>query len=194
MPKNRLNPTFRFGFLISPAIKVTPFQASLEKTEPTIAAEIAEIIVVPTIEDHKLVSLSKDCNAKAFSQLAFQISEFAAKAKPKIIKPNKDKKLDKEWQEIDTIAKSAWSIKLGEAIDTESPKSKQFIQDLAEGMNDIMKDFEKLWKESNPKSVNDFEKLWKESNNDFDGIYGHYYTQQSVHPLGDYTGTCITIQ
>ena len=91
----------------------------------------------------------------------------------------KDKKLDKEWQEIDTIAKSAWSIKLGEAIDTESPKSKQFIQDLAEGMNDIMKDFEKLW---------------KESNNDFDGIYGHYYTQQSVHPLGDYTGTCITIQ
>ena len=134
-----------------------------------------------------LVNASKtETGGKVIKLLKITVSNF--------IKPNKDKKLDKEWQEIDTIAKSAWSIKLGEAIDTESPKSKQFIQDLAEGMNDIMKDFEKLWKESNPKSVNDFEKLWKESNNDFDGIYGHYYTQQSVHPLGDYTGTCITIQ
>ena len=43
VPRNRLRPTLRFGFLISPAMKVTPFHASLEKREPTIAAEIPVI-------------------------------------------------------------------------------------------------------------------------------------------------------
>ena len=47
VPRNKLSPTLRFGFLISPAIKVTPTQASLENKEPTIAAEIPAIKAVP---------------------------------------------------------------------------------------------------------------------------------------------------
>ena len=72
-------------------MKVTPFQASLEKTEPTIAAEIAEIIAVPAIADQIPVSLSSDCKTKAFSQLAFQISALAPYINPKTINPIRDK-------------------------------------------------------------------------------------------------------
>ncbi|MNR29913.1 hypothetical protein D3C85_1473310 [compost metagenome] len=41
VPRARLSPTFRFGFLISPATKVTLCKESLLKIEPTIAAAMA---------------------------------------------------------------------------------------------------------------------------------------------------------
>ena len=47
--EKRLRPIFRFGFLISPAIKGDIVQASLLKIEPTIDAAIAPINTVPPI-------------------------------------------------------------------------------------------------------------------------------------------------
>ena len=47
VPKNKLSPILRCGFLISPAMKVTLFQESLLKIEPTIAAAISPIKAVP---------------------------------------------------------------------------------------------------------------------------------------------------
>ena len=47
VPKKRLSPIFFLGFFISPAIKVTLFQASLEKIEPTMAAAIAPSTATP---------------------------------------------------------------------------------------------------------------------------------------------------
>jgi predicted esterase len=62
--------------LISPAIKL-PFQATLENIEPTKAADIAEINVIPLIGIHDpVVTLSE---AQAFAQLASQTSALAAK-------------------------------------------------------------------------------------------------------------------
>ena len=91
VPKNKLNPTFRFGFLISPAMKVTPFQASLENIEPTQAAETAAIKAIPPTETQEPVSFISDFVAQASAQLAFQISALAPKANPKMISPKSDK-------------------------------------------------------------------------------------------------------
>jgi hypothetical protein len=69
--------------------KVTPSQATLENIEPTKAADIAEINVIPLIGIHDpVVTLSDE--AQAFAQLASQTSALAAK-KPKTIKPANDK-------------------------------------------------------------------------------------------------------
>jgi hypothetical protein len=51
VPKNKLNPTLRFDFNLS-RYKVTPSQATLENIEPTKAADIAEINVIPLIGIH----------------------------------------------------------------------------------------------------------------------------------------------
>jgi hypothetical protein len=58
VPRNKLKPTLRFGFLISPAMKVTPFHASLENKEPTIAAAIPEIKATPLIGSQEVVSFT----------------------------------------------------------------------------------------------------------------------------------------
>ena len=81
----------RFGFLISPAINVTPFQASLENKDPTIAAEIPVNKAVPPIGNHEPVSELNERVFQASDQFAFQTSAFAANNNPKIIKPNKDR-------------------------------------------------------------------------------------------------------
>src|SRR3954465_9518140 len=91
VPRNRLNPTFRFGFLISPAIKVTPTHASLENKDPTIAAEIPVSKAEPPIGIQDPFSVSNALEPHALVQLAFQISALAAKMNPKTINPNKDK-------------------------------------------------------------------------------------------------------
>ena len=79
----------RFGFLISPAIKVTPSQATLENNEPTKAAEIADIKATPLIGIQLPVFTFSDRETQAFVQLASQTSALAA-IKPKIIKPAND--------------------------------------------------------------------------------------------------------
>jgi hypothetical protein len=61
--------------LISPAIKVTPSQATLENIEPTNAAEIAEINVTPLIGVQVPVVTSKEDEA-ALVQFASQTSAF----------------------------------------------------------------------------------------------------------------------
>src|SRR5690554_2407334 len=90
VPKNRLNPTFRLGFLISPEINVTPFQASDEKSEPTIDATNAETKTVPPIETQPPVSLSNERAFQALFQFAFQISVSKANEKPKTTKPTSE--------------------------------------------------------------------------------------------------------
>jgi hypothetical protein len=70
--------------------KVTPSQATLENIEPTKAADIAEINVIPLIGIHDPVVTLSDEEAQAFAQLASQTSALAAK-KPKTIKPANDK-------------------------------------------------------------------------------------------------------
>src|SRR5690606_38589132 len=90
VPKKRLNPTFRFGFLISPEIKVTPFHASDEKSEPTIEATKAETRTVPPIETQLPVSESNDLAFHASVQLAFQTSVSKANENPKITNPKSE--------------------------------------------------------------------------------------------------------
>lgn len=90
VPKNKLKPTFLFGFLISPAIKVTPFQASLENTDPTNAAEIPVIRAVPLIGSQLLSDASKLRDTQAFVQFASQISDFAASKNPNTISPRRE--------------------------------------------------------------------------------------------------------
>ncbi|MNF84973.1 hypothetical protein D3C84_673550 [compost metagenome] len=85
-----LKPTFLFGFLISPAIKVTPVQESLENKVPTIAADIPEIKAVVLIGIHEPVSVLKECGVQASVQLAFQIEALAARVNPKMISPEMD--------------------------------------------------------------------------------------------------------
>jgi hypothetical protein len=70
------------------AIKL-PSQATLENIEPTKAADIAEINVIPLIGIHDPVVTLSDEEAQAFAQLASQTSALAAK--PKTIKPANDK-------------------------------------------------------------------------------------------------------
>src|SRR5690554_160865 len=90
VPKKRLKPTFRFGFLISPEIKVTPFHASDEKSEPTIEATNAETRTVPPIETQLPVSESNDLALQASVQLAFQTSISKASEKPKTTNPKRE--------------------------------------------------------------------------------------------------------
>ena len=75
VPRNMLNPTFLFGFLISPAMKVTPVQESLENKVPTIAAEIPEIKAVVPIGIQDPFSVLKECGVQASVQFAFQIED-----------------------------------------------------------------------------------------------------------------------
>ena len=49
VPINKLKGIFFLGFLISPAINVTLFQASLEKMEPIIAVPKASISAIPVM-------------------------------------------------------------------------------------------------------------------------------------------------
>ena len=92
VPKKRLNPILRFGFLISPAIKVTLFHASLLNIEPTIEAAIAPKMATPKI-GAVLLSDAIVFISHALAQLASQILAFDANRKPNPIKPNKDASL-----------------------------------------------------------------------------------------------------
>ena len=92
VPKKRLNPIFRFGFFISPAIKVTLFHASLLKIEPTIEAAMAPKIATPKM-GVVLLSDAIVFISHAFAQLASQILAFDANKKPNPIKPNKEANL-----------------------------------------------------------------------------------------------------
>ena len=74
----------RCGFLISPAIKVTLFHASLLKIEPTIAAAIAPSPAARV----KLSLLPRLCRFHASVQLAAHTS-FLNMINPKTIRPNK---------------------------------------------------------------------------------------------------------
>ena len=89
VPKNKARPIFRLGFFTSPAIKVTLFQASLLKIEPTIAAAIAPIIAVPAISVQEEVAAFQPFITNASVQFAFHISDLAANINPKMISPNK---------------------------------------------------------------------------------------------------------
>ena len=93
VPRNKLKPIFLFGFLTSPAINVTLFQASLLKIEPTIAAEMAPKIALPATPPKISPSLSRLVIVQASAQFAFHISLFAASKKPKMMRPNKDNNL-----------------------------------------------------------------------------------------------------
>src|SRR5690606_10089676 len=90
VPKNKLRPTFFCGFLISPAIKVTPVHASEEKMEPTIAAENPESKAVPPIEAQVMVSRSNEREPQTSVQFAFQIYALESSKKPKTTNPNKE--------------------------------------------------------------------------------------------------------
>src|SRR5690606_30687126 len=84
------NPMFLLGFLISPAINVTPVQASLEKIEPTIAAEIPDNKAVPPIEVQVMVSRLNERDPQTFAQLAFHTSAFAPSRKPNTTRPKRE--------------------------------------------------------------------------------------------------------
>src|SRR5690606_12805165 len=74
-PRKRLNPTFRFGFFISPAMKVTLFQASLEKMEPTMAETIPAKMAAPNVGIADSVAMSQRIVRQASDQLVSHISE-----------------------------------------------------------------------------------------------------------------------
>src|SRR5580765_4167613 len=91
VPRNKLSPIFRCGFLISPAMNVTLFHASLLKMEPTIALATAPRAAAPITGCQEIMVelLAVGCiddfiMAHASVQFAFHISAFAAK-KPNII-------------------------------------------------------------------------------------------------------------
>ena len=73
VPKNKLRPILRCGFLISPAIKVTLFHASLLKIEPTIDTAIAPI------KTFKLIGFHPDAVS---APLAFITPLFCIAVKP----------------------------------------------------------------------------------------------------------------
>src|SRR5687768_1844950 len=77
VPKNRLRPILRLGFLISPAINVTLFQESLLNIEPTIAAATAPKAAI-IVYCEKLPSPFNFWRFQALLQLAFHISGFMA--------------------------------------------------------------------------------------------------------------------
>src|SRR5690606_2413239 len=89
-PKKRLNPTFRFGFFISPAMKVTLFQASLEKMEPTMAETIPAKMAAPNVGIADSVAMSQRIVRQASDQLVSHISELKPKVKPTTINPTRD--------------------------------------------------------------------------------------------------------
>ena len=99
VPKKRLRPIFRWGFLISPAIKVTLFQESLLKIEPTIEAAIAPINTPPVmgcqlVGDNTPVAFEpRSCIAcKPVCQFSDQKLCFASR-KPKMISPKSETSL-----------------------------------------------------------------------------------------------------
>src|SRR5687767_1417239 len=81
VPRNKLNPIFLFGFLISPAIKVTLFHASLLNTEPTMDAAIAPRAATPTTaEIFTCPSPGENCFIfQASAQFADQFSPEASR-------------------------------------------------------------------------------------------------------------------
>ena len=85
---------FLFGFFISPAIKVTLFQASLLKILPTIALAIAPN-AAPFNKGSKLMTplvLERCCIVHASRQLACHTSHLKA-MNPAMINPNSDNNL-----------------------------------------------------------------------------------------------------
>lgn len=98
VPKNKLLGRFFSGFLISPAIKVTLFQASLENKELIIVVEIA--IIKPQVV--KSVTVISPVSALKTVLLAVQVVEkFSSKYPdltlriiPKIIKMNRANNLE----------------------------------------------------------------------------------------------------
>src|SRR5450432_3186336 len=95
VPRKRDSPIFFCGFFISPAIKVTLFQASLLNTDPTIAAAIPPNKAAPPIEciskpsDGLQTSFRLDLVAtQAADQLACHTSGWKA-INPAAIRPNK---------------------------------------------------------------------------------------------------------
>src|SRR4051812_28899583 len=100
VPRKRLSPIFRRGFLTSPAMKVILFQASLLKIEPTIAAAIPPTTAAPVIGDTRkplpglqLLISNAFVALQAFAQFAFHISALAARKNPKMINPNNESNL-----------------------------------------------------------------------------------------------------
>ncbi|MNI04535.1 hypothetical protein D3C85_961600 [compost metagenome] len=91
VPRAKLKPMLRAGFLISPAIKVTLCQESLLNIEPTIAAAMAPK-AASVVYDETDPLLGKAPSCHIFSQLLFQIP-LSKKNNPNIIKPNKLKSL-----------------------------------------------------------------------------------------------------
>ena len=93
-----VKPIFFFGFLISPAIKVTLFQASLLKIEPTIEEAIAPTAAAPingrtiVLNPPASVPAAIDCICQAFVQLACHTSPLAM-MNPNTINPNKESNL-----------------------------------------------------------------------------------------------------
>ena len=99
VPKNKLNPILRCGFFISPAIKVTLFQESLLKIDPTIAAAINPIKAVPPTGTQVCVT-DPSANVEAIACLAsnafvqFSLQKLCLENKnPTIINPNKEMSL-----------------------------------------------------------------------------------------------------
>ena len=99
VPKNKLRPILRCGFFISPAIKVTLFQASLLKIEPTIEEAIAPTAAAPSKGiiiacQPGLVSAGavKFFISQACCQFACHTSGFNIK-NPTTISPNKESNL-----------------------------------------------------------------------------------------------------
>src|SRR4051794_10401941 len=95
VPRKSDKPIFFCGFFISPAINVTLFQASLLKTDPTIAAAIPPNKAAPPIEftlkpnEGLHTSLRLDLVAtQAADQFACHTSGWNA-MKPATISPNK---------------------------------------------------------------------------------------------------------
>src|SRR4051812_37362099 len=99
VPMNKLRPILRFGFFISPAIKVTLFHASLLKTDPTMAAAMPPINAAPAIGLTAKPAAGLQASfrevlveAQASVQFADQTSGLNI-INPAMIKPNKDSSL-----------------------------------------------------------------------------------------------------
>src|SRR5438874_11499568 len=93
VPRKRERPILRWGFLISPAMKVTLFHASELKIEPTMAEAIAPTVAKP-ISGTQLAGplqllMREECCFRfhASDQLLCHTPAFAANKNPKSIKP-----------------------------------------------------------------------------------------------------------
>src|SRR5690606_28616699 len=78
------------GFLISPAMNVTLFQASLENKEPTIADTIAAKSAAPLILTNISPLKSHVLGVQASVQFKFHISDLKAVINPRIVNPPKE--------------------------------------------------------------------------------------------------------